>query len=104
MLGAADAGNQPDLNMVLIVTSIGDALLADLASECSLSDASSSITALFAPAFNDPNAMDMIDGIDPLSDAALSRIPRTMDPNAKYNPSYKRGSRYEPDPYAGQDF
>ena len=94
MLGAADAGKQPDLNMVLIVTSLGDALLADLASECSLSDASSSITALFAPAFSNPNSLDIVDGVDPLSsNASISRLPRTMDPNAKYNPGNKRGSR-----------
>ncbi|MBR5549687.1 MAG: hypothetical protein IKU71_08145, partial [Kiritimatiellae bacterium] len=99
MLGAADAGNQPDLSMVLVVpfTSAGDALAADLASECSLSDASSSITALISPAFSDPNSMDIADGVDPLtSNASLSRLPRTMDPNAKYNPANKRGSRIAP--------
>ena len=97
MLGAADAGNQPDLNMVLIVpiTSAGDALAADLASECSLSDASSSVTALLSPVFDDPNAMEIADGVDPLSSSAsLSRLPRTMDPNAKYNPAYKRGAAH----------
>ncbi len=95
MLGAADAGNQPDLSMVLIVPfrSAGDALSADLASECSLSDASSSVTALLSPVFDNANAMDIADGVDPLSSSAsLSRLPRTMDPTAKYNPAYERGS------------
>ena len=94
MLGAADAGTQPDLSMVLIVPfrSAGEALAADLASECSLSDASSSITALIAPAFGDQNALDVADGVDPLSsNPSLSRIPRSMNPEDKYNPGYKRG-------------
>ena len=102
MLGAADAGNQPDLGMVLVVPSIGDALTADLASECSLSDAASSVTALVAPTFANQNTLDIADGVDPLSGTGLSRIPRTMDPSLKYNPGNKRG--YEPDPYDGQDF
>ena len=102
MLGAADAGSQPDLSMVLVVPSLGDALVADLASECSLSDVSSSITAIGAPIFANQNTLDIADGVDPLSGAGLSRIPRTMDPTLKYNPGYKRG--YEPGPYAGQDY
>ena len=108
MLGAADAGSQPNLDVVLAVshTAAGDALAADLASECSLSDASSSITALIGPAFSDPNAMDIADGVDPLSGAALSRLPRTMDPSAKYNPAYRRGRMVVPveesDIYDGQ--
>ena len=88
MLGASDAGSQPNLDMVLTVptTLAIDALLADLAGECSLSDASSSITALISPLFDDPNAMDAADGVNPLSSPGLSRLPRTMDPSAKYNP------------------
>ena len=88
MLGASYAGSQPDLNMVLAVSYklAGEALLADLASTCSLHDPSSSITALIGPVFEDPNAMDIADGVDPLSADALSRLPRTMDPSAKYNP------------------
>jgi len=95
MLGAADAGKQPDLDMVVIspFSSSADALLSDLASEGSLTDASSSITALASPAFGDPNSMDIADGVNPLtSSASLSRLPRTMDPNAKYNPGNERGS------------
>ena len=94
MLGAADAGNQPDLSMVMIVPfkSAADALSADLASECSLTDASSSITALISPAFGDPNSVDIVDGVDPLtSNTSMSRLPRSMNPKAKYNPGYKRG-------------
>lgn len=104
MLGASDAGSQPNLDMVLAIPfkSAGDsvfALLADLASECSLTDPSASITALIGAAFSDPNAVDIVDGVDPIAEPALSRLPRTMDPTAKYNPAYRRG---EPDPYESQ--
>ena len=111
MLGASDAGNQPDLNLVIVspFSSSADALLSDLASSSS-SDASSSVTALVTPSFADQNTLDIADGVDPLSsNPALSRIPRTMDPNSKYNPANKRGSTiggtpYEPGPYDGQDY
>ena len=104
LLGASDAGSQPNLDMVLAIPfkSAGDsvfALLADLASECSLTDPSASITALIGAAFSDPNAVDIVDGVDPIADPALSRLPRTMDPTVKYNPAYRRG---EPDPYESQ--
>ena len=110
MLGASDAGSQPNLDMVLAVPfkSAGDALLADLASTCSLNDPSASITALMGAAFNDPNAMDIADGVDPLSSAALSRLPRTMDPSEKYNPGNNQRGRMtivpveESDIYDGQ--
>jgi len=95
MLGAADAGNQPDLNVVLIspFSSSADALLSDLASERSLTDASSSVTALVSPAFGDPNTMDIVDGVEPLSsNASISRLPRSMNPNDKYNPANKRST------------
>ena len=111
MLGAADAGAQPNLDMVLAVSlkSAGDALVADLASECSLADPSSSITALLSPVFSDPNTMDAVDGVTSLSGESLSRLPRTMG-DAKYNPSFKRGASaqnetevpYEPGGYPGQ--
>ena len=101
MLGASDAGSQPNLDMVLVVpfTPSGDALLADLASTSSLNDPSSSIAALIGAAINDPNVTDIADGVDRISDPALSRLPRTMDPTVKYNPAYRRG---EPDPYESQ--
>ena len=104
LLGASDAGSQPNLDMVLAIPfkSAGDsvfALLADLSSECSLTDPSASITALIGAAFSDPNAVDIVDGVDPIADPALSSLPRTMDPTAKYNPAYRRG---EPDPYESQ--
>ena len=95
MLGAADAGKQPDLNMLVIppFSSSADALLSDLASERSVTDPSSSITALVTPSFADQNALDIADGVDPLSsNPALSRIPRSMNPADKYNPANKRGS------------
>ena len=109
MLGAADAGSQPNLDMVLAVSlkTAGDALVADLASECSLADPSASITALLSPVFSDPNTMDVVDGVSPLSGESLSRLPRTMG-SAKYNPGFKRGSSsqgespYEPGGYPGQ--
>ena len=95
MLGASDAGNQPDLNMLVIppFSSSADALLSDLASERSVTDPSSSITALVTPSFADQNALDIADGVDPLaSNPSLSRIPRSMNPADKYNPANKRGS------------
>ena len=95
MLGAADAGKQPDLNMLVIppFSSSADALLSDLASERSVTDPSSSITALVTPSFADQNALDIADGVDPLaSNSSLSRIPRSMNPADKYNPANKRGS------------
>ena len=112
MLGAADAGAQPNLDMVLAVSlkSAGDALVADLASECSIADPSSSITALLSPVFSDPNTMDAVDGVSSLSAGeSLSRLPRTMG-DAKYNPGFKRGASaqnetevpYEPGGYPGQ--
>jgi hypothetical protein len=92
MLGAAQAGQQPDLNMVLIVPwAASDALIADLASECSVADASSSVMALVAPSFGDQNALDVSEGTSLSPNSDLARIPRTMDPKAKYNPAYKRG-------------
>ncbi len=97
MLGAADAGSQPDLDMMLVVSlkASGAALVADLASECSLTDPSSSITALLTPAFADPNTMDVVDGVNPLSGESVSRLPRTTE-DTKYNPGNKgnRGSGY----------
>ena len=100
MLGAADAGSQPNLDMVLVVPlkTAGEALAADLASECSLSDASSSVSALLTPTFGDPNTMDVVDGVDPLTSTTLSALPGiTTDPTVKYNPANKRasGSAYE---------
>ena len=93
MLGAADAGKQPDLGVVLIspFSSAADALLSDLASSPT-PGASSSATSLVVPAFGDQNALDVADGVDPLSsNPSLSRIPRSMNPEDKYNPGYKRG-------------
>ena len=97
MLGAADAGSQPNLDMMLVVSlkASSAALVADLASECSLTDPSSSITALLTPAFADPNTMDVVDGVNPLSGESVSRLPRTTE-ETKYNPGNKgdRGSGY----------
>ena len=109
MLGASDAGKQPDLNMVLVspFSSSADALLSDLASEGSLLGPSS-VTALLAPSLGNPNNVDIADGVDPLTSAGMARVPRTMDPYSKYNPGVKRGSSpqeespYEPGGYPGQ--
>ena len=97
MLGASDAGKQPDLNMVLVspFSSSADALLSDLASEGSLLGPSS-VTALLAPSLGNPNNMDISDGVDPLTSAGMARVPRTMDPYSKYNPGVKRGSSLRP--------
>ena len=107
MLGASDAGKQPDLNMVLVspFSSSADALLSDLASEGSLTGPSS-VMGLIAPSLGNPNNVDIADGVDPLTSSGMSRVPRTMD-DAKYNPAFKRGSStqespYEPGGYPGQ--
>ena len=95
MLGAADAGGQPNLDMVMSVPCryALDALFADLAGECSLNDPSASITALMNAAFSNPNQADVIDGVNPLSSSAgMANVPRTMDEDAPYNPENKRGS------------
>ena len=110
MLGASDAGKQPDLSMVLVspFSSSADALLSDLAGESSLT-APSSVMALIAPSLGNPNNVDIADGVDPLTSSGMSRVPRTMDPYSKYNPGVKRGaspqqeeSPYEPGGYPGQ--
>ena len=108
MLGASDAGKQPDLSMVLVspFSSSADALLSDLTSEGSMS-APSSVLSLIAPSLGNPNNVDIADGVDPLTSSGMSRVPRTMDP-LKYNPGVKRGSSpqeespYEPGGYPGQ--
>lgn len=114
MLGASDAGEQPKLDMVLTYSDALVALTGDLASECSLGDASSSLTAMLAPAFDDP--LGGAGGVASLSavggaGSGLSTIPRTMDPTKPYNPTYKRGDTVkvpgeeptpEPWPYPGQ--
>ena len=115
MLGASDAGDQPDLSIALTVpTTLGlDALVGDLASSGSLGDLASSFTAQLSPIFDDP--------VDPILSSeisgggaagGLSRVPRTTDPNSPYNPGNKRGGDKitpvippfppEPGPYQGQ--
>lgn len=115
MLGASDAGDQPNLDIALIVpTTLGlDALVGDLASSGSLGDLASSFTAQLSPIFDDP--------VDPILSSeisgggaagGLSRVPRTTDPNSPYNPGNKRGGDKitpvippfppEPGPYQGQ--
>ena len=92
MLGASDAGDQPNLDMVLDVpwTLANEALMGDIASECSLGDYSNSITPQLAPIFDDP----------------VIRVSRMTDPNSPYNPRSRRGSDKpfppEPGPYQGQ--
>ena len=122
MLGASDAGDQPDLSIALTVptTLALEALVGDLATSGSLGDLSSSLTAQLSPIFGDP--------MDPVLAAEMtgggvaggvaiggSNIPRTMDPNSPYNPGNKRGNAGgksivvpptpvppEPMPYPGQ--
>ena len=111
MLGASDAGDQPDLSIALTVptTLALEALAGDLATSGSLSlgDATSSFTAKLSPIFDDP--MDPILSSELTGGGAaggLSRLPRTMDPNSPYNPGNKRGggNKREPFGYPGQDF
>ena len=109
MLGAADAGDQPDLSIALTVptTLALDALAGDLANDISLGDSASSFTEKISPIFDDP--MDPILSSELSAGGVaggLSRLPRTMDPNSPYNPGNKRGStgRREPFGYPGQDF
>ena len=111
MLGASDAGKQPDLRMVLVVpfTSASEVLFSSLASERGLIDPLS-VTSIVGASSVDPNSTDVADGADPFSttSTAISRLPRTMDPYAKYNPGNKRGSPaqeeipYEPGGYPWQ--
>jgi hypothetical protein len=117
MLGAADAGDQPDLSIALTVPSTLalDALAGDLATSGSLGDTSSSLTEKISPILDDP--MDPILSSELTGSGVaggLSRLPRTGDPVMPYNPSYKRGGSDmpkgpfpqpvppEPGPYPGQ--
>ena len=109
MLGASDAGDQPDLSIALTVptTLALEALAGDLANDISLGDATSSFTAKISPIFDDP--MDPILSSELTGGGVaggLSRLPRTMDPNSPYNPGNKRGDggKREPFGYPGQDF
>ena len=109
MLGAADAGDQPDLSIALTVPSTLalDALAGDLANDISLGDSASSFTEKISPIFDDP--MDPILSSELSAGGVaggLSRLPRTTDPNSPYNPGNKRGStgRREPFGYPGQNF
>lgn len=109
MLGAADAGDEPDLSIALTVptTLALDALAGDLANDISLGDSASSFTEKISPIFDDP--MDPILSSELSAGGVaggLSRLPRTTDPNSPYNPGNKRGStgRREPFGYPGQNF
>ncbi len=124
MLGASGAGDQPNMGYVLQVgVSASDplqGLLADLGSESSIADPSSSFTSTVSPSFDNP--LGGADGPASLGGAAgsqgLSTVPRTMDPNSPYNPGNKRGSTVnpvipvtpvepepiEPPPYAGMSY
>lgn len=105
MLGASDAGEQPDIDEVLAISvPYADPMAAsmgDLASECSIADPSSSFLAGLSPSFDNP--LGGADGTSSLVGATgnqgLSALPRTMDPNAPYNPANERG---ETGAYAGQ--
>ena len=93
MLGAAEAGFQPDFEMVIVVPGKGDGfgLLADLASEVSMNDASSSVAAMSDAIFSNPNQVDIIDGANPLAVDGVQTIPVSMSPDARNNPAIKRG-------------
>ena len=105
MLGAADAGDQPDLRISATIptTQILEALAGDLTSTASLGDRSESLTALLAPIFDDP--LDPVLSSE-LDSTSMSRLPRTMDPNSPNNPGNRRGKNPyrppEPHTYEGQ--
>ena len=97
MLGAADAGDQPDLSIALTVptTLALEALAGDLATSGGLGDSPSSFTSKLSPLFDDPVdpiLSSELSGGGPAGGAGgLSRLPRTGDPAMPYNPSYQRG-------------
>ena len=94
MLGASDAGEQPDAAVVLAMVGAesATALLADL-SDGSGQRAFSSAAQLAGFSYIP----------DPLTDpVGLDRVPRTMDPSKPWNGSGHRGEPHEPNGYYGQ--
>ena len=113
MLGAADAGQQPNIDILMPIPYV-DAIAAmtgDIADECGLGDCAHSLAAQLSPQFDDPMGY------------GLSRTPRSTDPLSPANPRYRRGETSrnptrplppgpipprpippEPDPYDGQSF
>lgn len=100
MLGASDAGEQPDINDTLmlgdVLTDAPLSLLGDVGDECNIADTSESFVANLSPAFDDPRggAGGTASLVPSIGVQGLSTLPRTMDPDAKYNPGYKRGEGY----------
>ncbi len=112
MLGAADAGVQPDadvtMNLIEPYNVSLPALLGDLASECSLNDASSSFTAILSPSFDDPfGGAGGVGSIGAGGNSGMSGnngamvVPRSMDPTLPYGVNRSRG-RKEPRHYVDQ--
>lgn len=100
LLGASDAGEQPDVDMVMVIASAQTtvALLSDLNAA-----AATYGTAISAPGFSTP--ADMLH--DPVG---LDRVPRSQDPSQKWFGGYRRGDPIssttgvpsEPGPYRWQ--
>ena len=90
MLGASDAGEQPNLDIALQVpiTIALDALAGDLVSTGSIGDPATSLTAQLAPRFDDPT---MTLGFSQGGIGGGASNPRTTNPDSPYNPDYKRG-------------
>ena len=93
MLGAADAGAQPDVNLVLSFARplATVAMLSDLSSSGS---AGSSMAAMIYR-----SAATTVPGSDLDAVSGLNRVPRTLTPGLPWNSTYTRG---EPNPYEGQ--
>ncbi len=101
MLGAADAGEQPNsevvMNLAITHATSLNALLGDVASDTKIGSSADSFTALLAPGYDDPYGA--MAGSDSLAAAAAgdssigtgSTIPRTTDPSKPYYPGHSRG-------------
>jgi hypothetical protein len=95
MLGAADAGEQPSLDIALVVPTTLSlaALVADMVSNVDIADQSSSFVALLAPLFDDPFGGST--GASATS-VGTSVIPRTPDPTSPYYPGSNRHTKPKP--------
>lgn len=89
MLGAVDAAATPNPKVVLDISGpmALEALMVDLAKEGGVTGDDSVVTMMSNPVFEEPENL------------AITRVPRTRNPELPYNPDYRRG---EPTGYDGQ--